>query len=105
MKDIMIPDNADDLTLKEVCERCVVSAQKVITLVEYGVVEPEGGQFSEWRFSSASYLRLKKALRIQRDLEVNEPGVALAIDLLDRLEQAKQEIEHLEKRVRYREES
>ena len=51
MKDIMIPDNADDLTLKEVCERCVVSAQKVITMVEYGVVEPEGGQFSEWRFS------------------------------------------------------
>ena len=100
MKELMTPDNTDELTLKEVCERCPVSVQQIITLVEYGVVEPKGRNTSEWRFTSTGYLRIRKAIRLQKDLSINESGVALAIDLLDKLESANREIEFLKRQIR-----
>ena len=48
---------------------------------------------SEWRFGGARCARMRVATRLSRDLEINSPGVALALDLLD-------EIEALEARLR-----
>ena len=99
MIDTMTPDNAEEFSLEDICERCLVNARQVISLVEYGVIEPSGKQVSEWRFTSSSYLRIRKALRIQQDLSINESGVALVIELLDRLESANREIEFLRKQL------
>ncbi len=99
MKVITVNESTTELTLRDICERCLVNAEQVITLVEYGVVEPEGASYAEWRFSADSYLTIKKALRLQRDLSINEPGIALAIELLDKLKQANAEIDHLRQRL------
>ena len=100
MSELQLGDTLEELTLKEVCERCFVNAEQVIGLVEYGVVEPRGERYSEWRFSVTGYLRIRKALRLQRDLSINEAGVALAIDLLDQLKSANEEIAYLRRRMR-----
>ena len=99
MKEIVIQHKSIEFSLREVCERCYVNAETVIRLVDYGVVEPEGKQYADWRFSPDSYLRIRKALRLQKDLALNESGVALVIDLLDRLQNANQEIAYLKKRI------
>ena len=41
---------------------------------------------SEWRFAGASLRRTRVATRLARDFELNPPGVALALDLLDEIE-------------------
>lgn len=99
MKDFTVQQTSVTLTLQEVCERCYVEEEKIITLVEHGVVEPEGETYTQWRFTSTAYLRLKKALRLEKDLSINEPGLALAIELLDQLNEAQKEIAYLRKRV------
>jgi chaperone modulatory protein CbpM len=48
---------------------------------------------SEWRFSGAALRRARIALRLERDLGVNLPGVALALDLLEELQRLRRERE------------
>jgi chaperone modulatory protein CbpM len=41
---------------------------------------------AEWRFSGTALRRARTALRLQRDLEINLPGVALALELLEEID-------------------
>lgn len=74
-------------TLWEACRVCGVSAELMIEMVTEGVVEPEGVRPREWQFSGVALGRLQCALRLQRDLGVNLAGAALALELLDEVEQ------------------
>ena len=47
---------------------------------------PLGGSRHEWRFTRLSVVRVAKARRLERDLDLNPPGVALVLDLLDELD-------------------
>ncbi len=74
------------LTVIELCRACGTSEQQVEVWVVEGVLQPEGGASrDEWRFGADALARLRVATRLARDLEVNDPGVALALDLLDRI--------------------
>jgi len=41
---------------------------------------------TEWRFSGTALRRTRLALRLERDLELNLAGVALALDLMEEVE-------------------
>lgn len=97
MKEFTAESLPEGMTLKEVCDRCVVDAETVIRYVDYGIVDPQGDDCARWTFTAHGYLRIRKALRLQRDLALNAPGVALAIDLLDQLDSANREIRQLRK--------
>ena len=71
------------LTLVELCQACRVSEEYVVAWVLEGVLEPAGEAPQDWRFTGPALRRARLALRLTRDLEVNPPGVALALDLLD----------------------
>ena len=73
------------LTLTELCQACSASEEHVITWVFEGVLEPIGEAPQEWRFSGQSLHRARLAWSLSRDLELNPPGVALALDLLDEI--------------------
>ena len=76
----------DTLTLGQLCRACGVHADWIISLVEESIIEPQGQDIRLWRFSGASLVRARSALRLQRDLGVNLAGIALALDLMDELE-------------------
>ena len=78
-------------TLRELCRACGVHAELVIEMVEEGVLEPRGSTPTEWRFPGNAVIRAQKALKLTRDLRVNWPGAALALDLLEEIEQLRQE--------------
>ena len=66
-------------------------------LVEYGVIQPEGGEPQAWVFTGASLRRTRVALWLLHDLELNLPGAAVAVDLLDeiaRLQRALRAAQH-----------
>ncbi|MDX1572023.1 MAG: chaperone modulator CbpM [Xanthomonadales bacterium] len=79
-------DEGGELTLGELCRICSVSEDRIMELVEEGIVEPGGRDPSRWRFRSVSVRRVRCAVRLERDLGINAPGAALALDLLDELE-------------------
>lgn len=85
---IVIEENFT-LTLTEFSRAGACSVEQVTTLVHEGVIEPEGSEPHEWRFDSVSLRRLRVAQRLMRDLEINAAGAALALDLLDEIEQLK----------------
>jgi chaperone modulatory protein CbpM len=51
------------------------------------VIEPVGQARSVWQFATLSIVRVAKAKRLERDFGLNLPGVALALDLLDQLDE------------------
>ncbi len=71
------------LTLLELSQACRAPEAHVIAWVYEGILEPVGAAPQDWRISGPSLRRAKLALWLTRDLEINPPGVAFALDLLD----------------------
>lgn len=86
-----------EMTLAELCRATRMPAEQVFELVEYGVIEPLGADPHRWRFQGVSLRRVHCVQRLQRDLGVNTPGAALALDLLDELEELRKRLQWLEK--------
>lgn len=83
-------------TLHELCERGGVHAEFIIELVDYGIIAPlKEGPPSCWAFDTAALARLYRVLRLQRDLEINLPGIAMSLDLLDEVNDLRQQVELL----------
>lgn len=74
------------LTLDDLCRSARVDQRTVVELVREGVIEPAGDVSGHWQFTGLAVLRLRRALVLERDLEINLPGVALALDLLEEIE-------------------
>jgi chaperone modulatory protein CbpM len=73
------------LSLAELCRACRAPEEQVRMWVVEGVLEPVGPSPLEWRFGGASLRRARLAFTLTRELEINAPGVALALDLLDEI--------------------
>ncbi|MFT6915917.1 MAG: chaperone modulatory protein CbpM [Motiliproteus sp.] len=71
------------LDLREISQCCSVEVALVIEMVQIGVLEPRGLTPADWWFSGRDLLRLQRALRLQQDLGINVPGLALCIELLE----------------------
>lgn len=95
----MDPELLDErlrVSLRDMCRICDVHAEFLIELVEEGIITPEAPPRSRrarrrrevhaWQFDGIAVVRVQRAVRLQRDLGVNLPGVALALELLDELE-------------------
>ncbi|MFU8822447.1 MAG: chaperone modulator CbpM [Gammaproteobacteria bacterium] len=79
-------DESLEFELEEFCRICHASEAFVVELVAEGVIEPRGEERTCWRFTGRSVRRTQVALRLHHDLDVNLPGVALALDLLEEIE-------------------
>lgn len=84
----IVLDRRIRFTIEEMCRACGVKQELVIEMVQEGVIEPEGTS-DEWEFHGEALVRARRAIRLVRDLRVNWPGAALALDLLDQIEQMK----------------
>ena len=84
----VVLDSRTTFTLIEFCGACGVEQTRVLEMIDEGVIEPVAGH-DDVRFHGEALLRAKRALRLVRDLGVNWPGAALALDLLDEIERLK----------------
>jgi chaperone modulatory protein CbpM len=85
-------DEQTELSLNDLCRACSSSAEWIIELVEVGTLEPSGEEQARWRFSGSSLQKAQTAMRLQRDLGINLAGVALAIELLDEIEELRERL-------------
>jgi chaperone modulatory protein CbpM len=84
-----IVDEDVEFTLVELSRTSGASAEEITLWVAEGVFDPKGEGPQEWRFSGASLRRARTAFRLSRDFQINAPGVALALDLLDEIDALK----------------
>jgi len=75
------------LTIRQICRVCAVHAERVLELVDEGILESTGATAGQYRFHADSLGRAKMAFRLQHDLGINLAGVALVLDLLEEIEQ------------------
>ena len=80
-------DEDVEMTLAQLCQACELSEAQIIELVEQGIIDPLGPEPAEWRFVSVSLRRVRITRNLQRDLGVNAPGAALALELLEEIEE------------------
>jgi len=74
-------------TLTDLCRLCGVTAELIHDMIEEGILSPEGHSPQEWRFTLIAIKRVQTAVRLQHDLRINLPGCALALELLEELEE------------------
>jgi chaperone modulatory protein CbpM len=79
------------LSIHELSRMCEVDERHIVEYVEEGVLNVVEVR-SEWHFTGDALRRARLALRLERDLELNVAGVALAIDLIEELQQLRREL-------------
>lgn len=73
------------MSIVEISQATRAPEDLIMSWVTEGVLSPTGSTPEDWRFSGDSLQRAKTAAHLAHDLELNTPGVALALDLLDEI--------------------
>jgi chaperone modulatory protein CbpM len=85
-------DQSATLSIKDLSRMCNVEERHIVEFVEEGVLNVVEVR-SEWHFTGDALRRARLAVRLERDLELNLAGVALALDLIEELQQLRRELE------------
>lgn len=82
------------LTLADLSRGCELPAERIFDMIDYGIIEPieRDATGSRWIFSAECVPRLRTVQRLQRDLDVNLAGAALALELLDEVKSLRQQV-------------
>ena len=80
------------LTVKDLSRMCAVDERHIVEYVEEGVLHVVEIDTTEWHFAGSALRRARLALRLERDLELNLAGVALALELMEELEHLRREL-------------
>jgi chaperone modulatory protein CbpM len=92
----VVLDEQTVVTVTELTRVCGISREQLDAMVAEGMLHPLGSRPEQWRFTGIEVRRTRRALRLQQDLELNLAGVALALDLLDEVEQLRRRVRRLE---------
>ncbi len=88
----LIFDETTEITIVELREVCSIETKLVDEMINEGILESIGGQSEERRFHYGSVRRTRTVIHLQRDLGLNLAGAALALELLDRIENLKNQL-------------
>jgi len=92
----LLPDDYG-YTLEDVCVLCHVERHWVISSIEHGVIEVS--EIQSHVFSLADVERLTRALRMQREFELQTENIALVLDLMDTIEHQRSELQLLRRQA------
>jgi chaperone modulatory protein CbpM len=87
------------LSLSDLCHATELPSETLIEITEEGIIEPIGSSPENWQFSVQNVAIAQKATRLHKDLQIDWPGIALAISLLGELEQLRSENQQLKQRL------
>ena len=82
-----VVENEVHMSIVELSHASRTPQELIMSWVSEGVLSPAGSSPEDWRFSGDSLKRAKTAAHLTHDLELNAPGVAPALQLLDEIAQ------------------
>ena len=80
-----IVEEDSEFTLTGLCRATGASEEQVVLWVSEGALGPQKAP-SAWRFKGLSLCHTRIALRLVNEFEINAPGIALALDLLEEID-------------------
>jgi DNA-binding transcriptional MerR regulator len=83
------------LSIEELSDICSLHPDLVEKYMEIGLITPSVEILDEPYFSTDAIFRLKKIQRLRRDLGVNLIGIEIILNLLDEMEDLRDEIRDL----------
>lgn len=93
--DVDILDENIHLSINEISQICNVHMEHITEMVAHGLISPIDDKLHPWHFSGNAVKRSLVTLRLQRDLNINLAGIALILDLMEEVEQLRQELKRL----------
>lgn len=91
-----VSEIVETLTLADLCRISGCSAEWILELVEEGILETRNHGRPDARFHSSSITVIRKVQRLQGDLRVNLPGIALVLSLADENARLQRRVRQLE---------
>ena len=86
--------------LDELCLSADISQEAIIEVVEYGIVTPlEGDTLSEWVFDLESAHWIKKAIKLNQQLQIDWLATAMVIELMKKQQELIKENKQLKVRL------
>lgn len=91
-------EDQDPCSLPELCRRGSLEEFFVVQCVEHGVADASG-PVAEWVFPARAVLRIHKAWRLHRDLDIQIGSLALMLELLEERDQLREQVAVLLQRL------
>ena len=89
--ELWLLDDERAMSLAEFCAASGLLESLVAEMVREGILEPRGAVPQEWHFSGACLAHAQRALRLQRELELNWAAVAFVLPLLDEIKELRRQ--------------
>ncbi len=83
----------------EVCHKYHIPRELLSEMIEEGLFSVKSTDTEKVALDPGALRRIETAFRLHRDLDINLPGVALALDLLEQLDKLHIELEILRKQI------
>jgi chaperone modulatory protein CbpM len=88
------------MALDELCLSMGINQEVIIEVVEYGIAKPlEGDTLSEWVFDLESAHWIKKAIKLNQQLQIDWLATAMVIELMRKKQQLEKENTQLKARL------
>lgn len=95
----VLMDENTTISFVEVCQKCNISEDMLLDMIEHGLFPSSPTRYKTTYVDQRTFNRIQSACRLQQDLGINLPGVVLVMELLDELEQAREELTILQHHV------
>jgi chaperone modulatory protein CbpM len=92
-------DERGAVTLVELAQCSGLTENELRELVDLGAFEPLDSQARDWSFSAHCIVAARAASRLRQDFELDPPGLALALSLLDRVHDLELELQRMRARI------
>ena len=81
------------LSLTELTLSFGVNKQTIFEIIDEGIISPPVTHDEELEFDEQSLRKIRTVLQLKQDLGVNLAGAALAIELLDKIDELRNQLE------------
>lgn len=95
---ILVDENAK-ISFVEVCKQYDISKEMIQEMIEHGFFEEHPLLTQQAMIDQRTSDRIRSAHRLEQDLGINIPGVVLVLELLEEMEQIKNELHILRHHV------
>ncbi len=87
------------ICMEELCQHIRISREEALEIVTHGIIYPQEDSSGTWRFDIRAVTVASRAARLRHELDLEWQGVALALELLERISRLERENECLQTRL------
>lgn len=96
---VLVDENTTTYSFTQVCHTYHMSEAELIELLEHGLLHEITAPVKQLNFNLGMVKRIHSARRLQEDLDINLPGVVLALELRDEVDRLHKELDILRRHI------